>query len=346
MNLFNINTGSSSNFTNKLSISLFVFVFLFACLGSFFIEYGVDYGNYIIYFDQIRNGDFNVVLLNRVEPLFGFIVFLLTMIFTSNYFVYFCLLILSIFFKLLVIFYRSQTFLSSITLSFYYLFRYFPIHELTQIRISIAIGFFLLAISMRTALLGWLLFAIACTVHYSIIPFMPLFVFVVFAQTESLKYLKYEKVIWVFIFFLIVFFGFFLDSILVFLTPYFSVLQIYAVSGFGDSTVSRFNARILLDVVCLLMALPLIRRTSFRMRFWLYVQIVGVLVFYSTIKLPIIAFRLNEIFGVLWIFYFAEALRNKGLVRIHALFFICLFVFAYLYFYFFAKSAIFPFLDR
>lgn len=317
-------------------------VLLFVIVGIFFIEAGVDFENYAQFFDLVRTYDLHEVLSDRVEPLFGLLVFFLTRLYLSDFFVYFFILLLSLSLKVYVLSSFRQTGVFFALLAGFYLFRYFPLYELTQIRVSLAIGFVMLAFQQHGTWYKWVLFLLGCLTHYSIVVLFPLMFFVDAAQRRSRTYVKYEKLIWLFLFICFAIIGLMSHTLLQYITPYFTVLQIYDVIGFGETAVSPITAAILLDMVAILSALVLLRDMSASTRFWIYIQILGMLSFYALIELPIMAFRIKELFCVFWIFYIRDALEYRGAIRLHGLLFIISCIIAYFYFYFLGKSAIFP----
>jgi len=341
--VINIEAGSS-HFRHYLNLSFrtaFV-IFIFAFTSLFFIEAGVDFENYRQFFDQVRTYDFIDIFSNRIEPLFGILTFFLVQLFTGDFFIYFFLLVLSISLKAYIMSSSRQTGVIFTLLVGFYLFRYFPLYELTQIRVSLAIGLVMLAFQLHGSRFKWIFFLLACLTHYSIVVLFPIMFPADAAQRSSTKYITHERLIWLSILVSFTIIGLMFNTILQYITPYLTVLQIYEVESFGEVSVSPFTATILLDIMGIISALVLQRHMSASTRFWIYIQVLGVLSFYSLIELPIMAFRIKELFGVFWIFYIRDALEYRGVVRLHAVLFILSCMIAYFYFYFLGKSAIFP----
>lgn len=324
-----------------LSFRPVIITFIFAFIGFFFIEAGVDFENYTQFFDQVRTYDFFDVFFNRVEPLFGILTFLLVQLFTSNFSIYFLFLVLSVSLKAYIISSSRQTGAIFVLFVGFYLFRYFPLYELTQIRVSLAIGLVMMAFQQHGNRFKWILFLLACLTHYSVLVLLPLMFLVDAAQRCSIKYKMHEGLIWLSILAGFMIIGLMFHATLQYITQYFTVLQVYDLKGFGEETVSFFNATILLDIMGIISALAIQRHMSASTRFWIYIQVLGVFSFYSMIEFPIIAFRIRELFCVFWIFYIRDALEYQGIVRSHALLFILGCIIAYFYFYFLGKSAIF-----
>jgi len=325
----------------KLSLRTVFVIFIFVLIGFFFIEAGVDFDNYTQFFDLVRTYDIFEVFSNRVEPLFGILTFLLVQLFTSNFSIYFFFLVLSVSLKTYIISSSRQTGAIFVLFVGFYLFRYFPLYELTQIRVSLAIGLVMMAFQLHGTRFKWILFLLACLTHYSVLVLLPLMSLVNAAQICSSKYITHERLIWLSILVSFTIIGLMSHTILQYITPYFITLQIYDVMSFGEDTVSPFNAAILLDIVGIISALALQRYMSASTRFWIFIQVLGVVSFYSLIEFPIMAFRIRELFCVFWIFYIRDALEYQGLVRLHAVLFILSCIIAYIYFYFLGKSAIF-----
>ena len=318
-----------------------IIVIFFAFAGFFFVEEGVDYENYARFFDVVRSYDLLDVVSDRIEPLFGILVYYLGQIFTGNFSLYFLLLVLSISLKAGILSSSRQTGAIFVLFVGFYLFRYFPLYELTQIRASLAVGLVMLAFQLHGSRVKWLLFLLAVLTHYSALLLLPLMFLVDAAQTNSSKYQMYEKLIWSFLFASFITIGLMFHAALQYITPYFTSLQIYDAIGFGEETVSPFSATILLDILGILSALALHRHLSPSTRFWLYIQVLGVFSFYALISFPILAFRIRDLFCVFWIFYIRDVFEYQGAVKLHALLFVVSCIIAHSYFYFFGKSAIF-----
>lgn len=326
----------------RIKIRLSVLVLFFVFIGLNFVEDGVDYQAYSQYFEELRSLDFFSAFVYRLEPVFVVLTLLFNQILPNSFLVYLAFLILSIILKTYII---SKTrlagFLFAILVVFY-LFRFFPIHELTQIRVSLAIGLVMMSFQRYdTRFLKWLLFALGCLTHYSTLILLPFVFLVGAAQDGAINYIKHERLIWTLIFITAAILGVISQLLINYLTPYFMVLQIYDSVGFGEQTVSPFNATILLDIFGILTGFALYGKMSASTRSWLYFQTLGLFTFYAMINFPIMAFRVKELFCVFWIFYIRDAMEYKGLVKFHAISFATLCIVMYFYFYFFAKSAIF-----
>lgn len=324
-----------------LSFRPVVIVCFFAVIGFFFIEAGVDFENYTQYFDLVRSFDFSEVLADRIEPLFGILTICFAHLSSSNFLIYFFFLVLSISLKAPVLSSSRETGAIFALFIAFYLFRYFPLYELTQIRVSLAAGLVMLAVQLHGTRFRWPLFLLACLTHYSVLALLPLAFLVNTVQRHESFYEKREKLIWMSIFACFAIIALMSPAILQHTTPYFTVLQIYDVTGFGDVTVSPFNATILLDIAGILSALVLLRYMSASTRFWVYIQLLGIFSFYSLIEYPLMAFRIRDLFCIFWIFYVRDAIEDHYIVRLHALLFISCCILAYFYFFFVGKSAIF-----
>ncbi|MBT1070966.1 EpsG family protein [Pelotalea chapellei] len=319
----------------------FLIFLLFALVGLFYIESGVDFENYVNYFDVVRTYDYNDLLINRIEPFFGLLTFILVRFFISNFWVYFFLLIISIFLKSYILSRIEQSWFSFSLIICFYLFRYFPLYELTQIRVSIAIGFVMIAFLLSGMRLRCIFFLVACLTHYSILVLLPLLLILYISERFSSEYQSNENLIWMLTIICFSVAGLGAHSVLQYLTPYFSVLQIYDTKSFGEVSVSPFSATILIDIVGIISALAIQQYMTPSTRFWIYAQVLGIICFYSFIDFPIVAYRVKELFSIFWIFYIFKAVQHEGLVRLHAFLFTIICSVSYLYFYFIGASAIF-----
>lgn len=141
-----------------------------------------DYANYEIFFDMVRQ-EFGHDMTTRFEPGFVLASGLLTSVISSNAVVYGLLVILAVVIKLFVLekFVPSQKPLGRyylyLALVFYFV-RFFPLHELTQLRASIAMSLIIVIAVLVWAgkhFRGALLTVVAICFHYSALILIPFF---------------------------------------------------------------------------------------------------------------------------------------------------------------------------
>lgn len=306
------------------------------------IRHGADFQNYSAYFDVVRSSPIKDLLFARIEPLFVVLAAFLTSLTPSNVLSYWLLLLISLELKFLTI--AGRAFLSRWTawaVITFYLVRFFPLHELTQIRVSVALAIVLPAFARPRSRLSWPLMIAALLTHYSMIALVPFFLMLKFLEKNPCSYVRHEKAIWAVTLVAGVAVALYAASAIDELSRYFTTLQIYEYEGFGTD-IRLLNAAVLADLFGLLAALVVIGKMRLRTRFWVYVQFVGVTAFFAFHAFPIVAYRLREVVSVLWLFYLLDAFHDRAPVRWHAAAFIVVCIPTWAYAYFLSRSAIFP----
>jgi hypothetical protein len=306
------------------------------------IRYGVDFQNYSRYFDVVRNASIEDLLLGRIEPLFVVLVAFLTRLTPSDVLTYWLLLLISLELKLLVIAGRAS--LSRWTtwaVICFYLLRFFPLHELTQIRASIALAIALLAFDRVGSRFTWPLMIAALLIHYSMLTLVPFFLMLKFLEKKPGSYVKHEKTIWYVTILAAIVVAIYAAPAIDEFARFFTVLRIYQYEGFGTD-IRLLNAAVLTDLFGLLTAFAVVTRMRLRTRFWVYVQFAGVITFFAFHAFPIVAYRLREVISILWLFYVLDAFQDRAVVRWHAAAFIVVCIPTWAYIFLVGRSAIFP----
>jgi hypothetical protein len=131
----------------KLSIYV---VAIFACFGfliSMTQAFGEspDYNSYNSFFDLVRSERLDIFSISRFEPGFSFLSLVLTTLFSENIIVYSFFVVSALLIKGWVIRGYSSSLITFLIVLAFYFARYFPLHELTQIREAYAIAFLLVA---------------------------------------------------------------------------------------------------------------------------------------------------------------------------------------------------------
>jgi hypothetical protein len=330
-----------SNYRRKSWLLLYFIVFVFSCIGAYFIESSLDYGNYLKYFGEVRKYGIATVYQSRMEPFFGAIICFFTNLVMSNFAVFMLCLIVSIFIKIYILSLSRLSVPLYVLLLLYYAARFFPVHEMTQIRISLSIGFFMIALQFFRSRFSWIFLLLACLTHYSSLAVVPLFFIIGSAYRQESRYKTNEILIWMLILTPAIFILFKAHNLIGYLTPYFTTLQMYSNITYGENNVNPLSLAMLLDILALVSGLALWRQMLPSTRMWLFVQVLGLIIFYAVIDFPVIAFRLRELYSVLWVFYLRDALEYQGAVKSHAFIFILICTTGYSYLYFMSKISIF-----
>lgn len=150
----------------------FIWMILVFFAGTRHFGYDLDYENYRTYYEQLAG--FSDV--NRYEIGFSNLASLSKFVFKLDFSGFLIMLAtISLIFKIYLILKLKNPFV----FIFLYFLLVFPIHEMTQIRASIAIGLFYsgLYLLFRSRVLSLFLIFFACCFHYSIMVFIPLLIF-------------------------------------------------------------------------------------------------------------------------------------------------------------------------
>ncbi|WP_404303059.1 EpsG family protein [Alicycliphilus denitrificans] len=169
--------------TKKIAFSFFVFILSYLAAIQFFGE-SPDAQAYYFFFDDV---DFNYS--GRFEPLFVWLSVLIKRIVNDFSFFVFLIVFIGLFFKFFVL----SKFSNFPFFVFLYLLLLFPVHELTQYRASLALGFLYLALYFlcveKNKILVFLLFFSAIFLHYSVVAFLPfVLLWRYFSGNGTLKY--------------------------------------------------------------------------------------------------------------------------------------------------------------
>jgi hypothetical protein len=100
-----------------------------------------------------------------------------------------------------------------------------------------------------------------------------------------------------------------------YLEDYIRVLAIYNEIGFGDVLPNPFSVGLLLDWGMIVVSLIMWKRLSLVMKRVVFLELIGMAIFYGVISFPLMAHRFGEIFSVFWVLFVADGLR-QNVVRI------------------------------
>lgn len=311
-------------YADWLLLSLFVFLLVFYQIPG----ESRDWQSYDGFFELLRIEGTDTFGISRFEPGFVIISLFLTELFSSNLAVYGIIAASAIFLKCWVInqFSPSRQIFFFVTL--FYLARFAPLHELTQLRIACSAAFLLLSFVLlrRGNRLGGITACTAALVFHLtaiiIIPFL-------FIQSFSRRSVIMTSAI----VFIVTLYGvglitsYFQDSI--------SVVKMYQEIGFGDEIPNLISADLLLDLGMIITGLVIWDRLSSPMKHVLLLELIGLAIFYSSRDFIVIAIRFREFFSVFWIFFIAQGLQQEALVKELSFFFAGASIALYLYIYIF-----------
>lgn len=303
----------SKHLTSHISLKSkrFHFILFFALTGFLISVYQIlgnspDYKNYEIFFDLLRQDGFDIIGDYRFEPGFTFFSLILTTLFTSNALVYGWIVAAVLLLKGWAINAYSSTMLVFTVVVIFYFARYYPLHELTQLRAAGAIGFLMIAaifLWRGNLLHGLLACALAAMFHMSAVAMIPaLFIY----PTKRWQTIS----IGVFAFILV----FLLGDLVTYLLGYrLAVFAGYQAHGFGDNAPNPLSATLLLDWAIIIIALIMWSKLSLLMKRIVFLQIFGMAIFYGATDFPVVSHRIREFYSVFWVFFVADGLRLKAM---------------------------------
>lgn len=295
---------SKKNIVIKCFIIAFFLVAVFQLFGV-----SRDYENYARFFSEIREYGFFYVRNHRFEPLFSYLSFVVSLVFKNNVVVYSLLAILSLWIKGFALRRVSRNWLILFVALAFYVVRFFPLHEMTQIRASFAASFLILAMvytyqqkNMKALLCG----IATIGFHLSSLVFAP------FACYLKKHWRKTDVFYLGFAFFvLLLITKFFL---LDFLAAHIPKLAIYQSLEYGGK--ASWHARtVILDILLIICGFSFWKGSDNLMRQILFLQVLGILFYYVFLDYAVLAHRLRELLSVFWVLYFPLALNKRGNIR-------------------------------
>jgi hypothetical protein len=291
------------DFGRLACISLLV---LLGTTVAYFQPFGLspDYADYSKFFDLTRQEELQIFSASRFEPGFSAAALGFTFLFSTNIevytvFVFFCLLS-----KFIVINALSKSFYSFLLAGLVYLFCFFPLHELTQLRVACSTSFIflgLLLISRKKIALGSVTVIMAIVFHYSIIALIP------FLYCKFIKLLS-AVVVALLTYLLLTFNS---QFIAIYLQGKFQTVAQMGVTGFGDNAPNLLNAFNVIKIAAVIIAILSWSYLTSHMKQVVLIQLVSLGIFYSMTDFPVIAFRIFEMFSITWVVFIAEGLTRK-----------------------------------
>lgn len=305
---------------------------------------GADFENYVLYFGEVRLDGWVAVLGSRFEPLFGVLVLFATALLNSDVLVFCVLAVAALWTKLWAIATAVRSRSVAIVLAFVYIMRFMPLHEMTQLRIAVALAFVMVAVVARSPRIFWLCLTAGLLTHYSTAALIPLLVMRRAAIRNPDGYRSHEFITWLLLIVSVSAVGLVIDRLLEPMAGLFAVINLYSNAGFGDLEVNLFSLAIVADAIFLLGTLPFFRHSSAVLRFWILVQLLGLLIFVCLKDFPVLAHRFREMFAVFWMFYLSTAMISGPQQRLHAKLFCLVNIPLYGYLNFISDNALFRFL--
>jgi hypothetical protein len=315
----------------------FKIFFTFFLLLAFIIAatqpfgYSPDYTQYEFFFQQIRFDFLRIVQASRFEPGFSFLSGTLSWAFSSDIMVYSFLVAIAMFLKL--IYTRKISFGIYFYLAIiFYFSKFFILHELTQLRVALAISFifascFWLWNGMRWK--GVIGCVCATSFHYSSLMLFPFLFAPKLNRTKSLA-------IALFIFIVLSLISHYVVDLA---GKFFPVFESYESSAllFHTNDINPLSPVLLPEFFLLIMSFIFWHDLTENMQKIVFIELIGFAIFYSLIDYQVVAVRGREFFSVLWTLFIAQAGFCKS--RLQLSIFISIFILAtimlsiYQYFY-------------
>lgn len=285
-----------------------------------------DYENYEIFFQEVRDDFWGSTVESRFEPAFIYFSGSMVKILNSNVFVYGLMVFISIALKSYFVNKMSAGYFVLVALVFY-LFKIFPLHELTQLRAALAMIFVFGAcffVWNGRPWFGLFLCIPAFFFHYSSLMVFP-FLF--------LPKIEKKLTIGIPIFILIILISV-VQFIVIILSQYVSVFQSYENLNYGDEVVNPWSIVLWPEFFMIMFSFVFWRDLTEVMRRVVMLQLIGFAIFYATIQFPVVAVRGREMFSVLWVLFICQGamttLRLKMCILMFVLASIILSIYLYL----------------
>lgn len=311
-------------------LSVATFISLFAFLLTYLQIFGEskDYSQYEIFFDLLRLDGLNVFSVTRFEPAFVVVAILLVQIFSSDIVVYSAIVSAAMFLKGMAMCRISKNTAIVFVVAAFYLVRYFPLHELTQLRVAVSGAFLLWAALFfgdGKRLYGLTACAMAMLFHMSAIVVIP---------SLLARPARWWAVILIAtVTFIVAAFG--VRILTDALGDTLQVVAMYERQGYGENAPNPLSSALLLDWAMIFFGFTMWPRLSPPMKHVLFMEVIGMAIFYAAIDFAVISHRSRELFSVFWIIFIAYGIRAGMLIKLATVGFVVVSICLYLYLFIF-----------
>ncbi|TWD86094.1 EpsG-like putative glucosyltransferase [Variovorax beijingensis] len=290
--------------------------------------YSPDYPQYSYFFDQLRSDYLSQLRESRFELGFLHLSYLLTQIFRENVHVYGFFVLIAIGLKVYFAGRFSAKNYAWIFLVFYF-FKFFPLHELTQLRAAMAASLLVVVFYYYSIERYWIALSIsliAIAFHNSAGLVLPFFLTPMAALTRGRIVLAA----------LIVYVSCYLisDYLVGFLADRIVVFEMYINAGIESRRDAAFSPVFFPEFFLIALSFVCWRDLSGVMKKVLAIEVFGFAVFYGFIDLGVVAVRGRELFSVLWIVFVAQFPFAGKKIRAGIVFFVLASVLLSVYLYF------------
>lgn len=289
---------------DRYFVTLFVLLGFLLSITQLFGQ-SPDYSDYTNFFDLTRSEGLNIFNVSRFEPGFSFVTLVLTTLFHSNVVVYSWIVATALLIKGWAIRACPSSQKVFVFVAAFYLIRYFPLHELTQLRAAFSI-----ALIMGGSILLWrghLLYGIvicgmALLFHMSSAAIIPA---LLLRPTK-----RWQVVTIAFLLFFLT--TAVLDYIAGYLADFVAILDSYQRGGFGEEAPNPYSIQLLIDWVMIFISLVMWSKLSSLMKRVVLLELIGMAIFYGGIEFAVIAHRIREFYSVFWVFFLIDGMRQKS----------------------------------
>jgi hypothetical protein len=291
--------------------------------------YSPDYLQYDYFFDQLRLDYVYQLKESRFEIGFLHLSYLFTEIFQKNIHVYGAFVLVAMGFKVYFGGKFSAKNYAWIFL-FYYIFKFFPLHELTQLRAAMAASFLVVVFYCISNGRYWLSLAfslVAVSFHNSAALVLPFFFL-------PAAYLTRWRIVWAGLV-LYVFCYFISDYLVGFLADRIFVFEAYLNDGMESRRSAAFSPVFYPEFFMIALSFVFWSELSDVMKKILAIEILGFAIFYGFIDLGVVAVRGRELFSVFWIIFVAQFPFAKKHIRAGIIIFVFSSVILAIYLYLF-----------
>lgn len=169
-----------------------------------------------------------------------------------------------------------------------YFFALYPLHELTQIRVSVALGFGYLSIYFSNirgiTAKSLLFFALAVSFHWTLLFFSPFVFFNKYFQRVDLKFLC---------------FSIFVPSVVLFLCvgsfSYLNPQVSHIISLAGEEQANPVSSRNIIMLIVIAIGIFNLKSLHRRVLPWFYLSVSGISTWYGLMSIPVFAHRILEL---------------------------------------------------
>ena len=272
--------------------------------GTQFFGISKDYDQYLNFFDSVRSSNSYFKITTRFEPAFTFLSYVLTRSFVSNSWIYGFFVFLALVLKAAGLIGKQNDLKYFVIFFVFYLVRYFPLYELTQLRVAVSLSIvFFVYLQKTNDQRDWRdigLLILAVLFHYS-----SAVIFLIYFVR------KINRLHVVFAFFAVLAAGVALkQTVLAILPSFFIVFRVYNEVGFGEVKASLISSTIAIDLFLIIIAFIFWEKNNHTMKVSILFLAIGLAIYWGFMDLPLIAHRFKELTSVFALVYVMHSFKS------------------------------------